>query len=182
MSGRVILLNGASSSGKSSIVRAALATAPEPFLAYSFDHLMDSGVLPLERIRSGDFDWARMRASVFDGLHRAFAGFAHAGNNMIIDHIVETPEWMADLVGRFAGDDVFFVGVRCPLEVLEHRETARGDRRPGDARRDHETVHLHAVYDLEVDGTRPPAETASVLWRAWADRTRPSAFERMASA
>jgi chloramphenicol 3-O phosphotransferase len=43
------------------------------------------------------------------------------------------------------------IGVRCPLEVLKEREKSRGDRTLGQARLQHELVHAHGVYDLEVD-------------------------------
>jgi chloramphenicol 3-O phosphotransferase len=34
----------------------------------------------------------------------------------------------------FAGLDVIFIGVHCPLEELERREKERKDRRKGEAR------------------------------------------------
>jgi chloramphenicol 3-O phosphotransferase len=76
--------------------------------------------------------------------------------------------------------DVFFVGIHCPLEELEQRERARGNRSIGDARRDFETIHRDALYDLEVESTRPPAENAATIIAAWKRRLSPSAFERMA--
>jgi chloramphenicol 3-O phosphotransferase len=180
MSGKVILLNGASSSGKSSIALALQAIADEPFLHYSFDHLRGSGVLPLDRMRRGDFDWRQMRERFFEGFHRSLPAFAEAGNNLIVEHIVETPAWMARLVELLAATDVFFVGVHCPLDELERREAARDDRRPGEARSDYETVHRHAIYDVELNALVPPADNAETLWEAWRRRTRPGAFERMA--
>lgn len=180
MTGKVILLNGASSAGKTSIAKALQDAINEPFLRYGFDHLRDSGVLPLERFRRGDFAWAALREPFFDGLHRSIRAFADAGSNLIVDHIVETPAWMARLVALLDGIDVFFVGVHCPPEELDRREIARGDRRPGEARRDYEVVHAHAVYDLELDSLRPPADNAEALLAAWRGRSRPSAFERMA--
>lgn len=179
-SGKVILLNGASSSGKSSIARALQAITDEPFLHYSFDHLRGSGVLPLDRMRRGDFDWPQMREAFFDGFHRSLQAFAQAGNNLIVEHIVETRIWMAQLVELLAATDVFFVGVHCPVEELERREVARGDRRRGEARHDYETVHQHAIYDFELNALMPPAENATMLWEAWRKRARPGAFERMA--
>jgi hypothetical protein len=110
MSGKVILLNGASSSGKSTLAISMQAAAAEPFLHYSFDHLRGSGVLPLDRIRQGDFDWSLMRESFFDGFHRSVREFAQAGDNLLVDHIVETPIWMRSLVDLLSETDVFFVG------------------------------------------------------------------------
>jgi chloramphenicol 3-O phosphotransferase len=180
--GRIILIDGASSSGKSSIARAVRASIEAPFWRYSIDHLREAGVLPLDRYRSGEFDWLADREAFFDGFHRSIAAFAEAGANLIVEHIVETPAWMERLAGLLSAHDVFFVGVHCSLEELEARERARGDRRIGDARRDFALAHEGRLYDVEIDGAIPPEANAARLITAWRARRRPSAFERMAIA
>jgi chloramphenicol 3-O phosphotransferase len=179
--GKVILLNGASSSGKTSIARALHSEIEEPFWHFSIDHLRDAGVLPLDRIRRGEFRWAALRDAFFNGFHRSLPAFAGADNNLIVEHIVETPEWRKQLITLLHGFDVFFVGVHCPLDELERREVARGDRPVGGARRDFETIHRLAIYDLELDALQAPAANALTLISAWRQRPRPSAFERMAA-
>ena len=164
--GRVILLSGVSSSGKSSTARELQRRLPTPFLHFSIDHLRDSGVLPLERFRSGEFAWADARENFFVGFERAVAAFAGAGNDLIVEYIVETREWMERLQATLSGCAVFFVGVHCPLEELERREAARGDRPLGDARRDFFSVHEHCIYDLEVDGTVAPELNAAKVIEA----------------
>jgi chloramphenicol 3-O phosphotransferase len=168
--GQIILLNGASSSGKSSIARELQAQLAAPFLHLSIDHLRDSGALPLERFRSGEFAWIEHREEFFIGFERAVAAFASAGNNLIVEYIVETDVWMARLQGAFGGLDIFFVAVHCPLEELKRREAARGDRPLGGARRDFGAVHRHCAYDFEVDATLPPAVNASRIIEALAAR------------
>jgi chloramphenicol 3-O phosphotransferase len=180
--GKVILLNGASSSGKSSIATALQAQMEEPFWHFSIDHLREAGVLPLDRIRRGDFKWPLLRGDFFTGFHRSLPAFAGAGNNLIVEHIVETAAWMNELVRLLSGFDVFFVGVHCPVEELERRERARGDRPLGDARRDFETIHRHAVYDFELDSLGAPEDRAAHLAAAWRRRSPPSAFMRMGEA
>ena len=164
--GRIILLNGASSSGKSSIARELQRQLPTPFLHLSIDHLPDSGVLPLERFRSKEFIWAETRANFFTGFERAVAAFAGAGNDLIVDYIIETREWMERIEGVLSDCEVLLVGVHCPLEELERREAERGDRPLGDARRDFFTVHEHCAYDFEVDATLPPSVNASRIIKA----------------
>ena len=121
--GKIILINGASSAGKSTLARSLQQKLPEPFLHLSFDHLRESNALPMARIRNGELDWALMRPAVFDGFHRCLPAFAKAGNNLIVDHIIEQEQWMADLVQLLAPFDVFFVGVHCPLPELERRNS-----------------------------------------------------------
>lgn len=46
---------------------------------------------------------------------------------------------------------VLLVGVHCPIEELDRREAARGDRNPGQARGQLDFVHQREIYDIEVD-------------------------------
>jgi chloramphenicol 3-O phosphotransferase len=180
--GKILLINGASSSGKSTLCRALQATLDQPFWHYSIDHFRNTGVLPMERIDRGDFAWADLREAFFEGFHRCLPALAAAGNNLVVEHIVETPAWMARLVALLAPFDVFYIGLRCPLAELEARERRRGDRRPGEARQDHAILHTFGLYDFEVDSTRPPEANVDAVLAAWRSRARPSAFERMLAA
>ena len=78
-----------------------------------------------------------MRPMFFEGFHRCLPALAGAGNNLIVEHIVETQPWMNLLVQVLEPFDVFFVGIHCPLPELERRELERGDRRIGEARQDY---------------------------------------------
>ena len=175
---KIILLNGASSSGKSSIARVLQARIETPFWRISFDHLRDAGALPMARFRSGEFDWRQVRDKFFLGDERSLAAFAGAGNDLIIDYIFETEAGMRRVVNLLHAFDVFFVGVRCDIEELERRERERGDRKIGSARQDEETIHAFARYDLEINSTRKaPEDSAEAILSAWRARTRPSAFD-----
>ena len=129
--GKIILLNGASGSGKSSLARGLQERLDEPFWHFSIDHLQAADILPRARIESGEFPWQSLRARFFEGFHRCLPALATAGNNLIVEHIVETEDWMRRLVDLLGPFDVFFVGVHCPLPELERRERQRGDRRSG---------------------------------------------------
>lgn len=179
MLGKIILLDGASSAGKSTLAMAMQRRLPMPFWHYSIDHLRVAGVLPWARIDSGEFAWSRLRGAFFDGFHRSVAAFAEAGNNLLVEHIVETEEWMLRLVRLLAGFDVFFVGIHCPLDELERRERQRGDRRPGEARADFAFVHTFGSYDFEVSSTEDADVMASRVVAAWQARATPSAFTKM---
>jgi chloramphenicol 3-O phosphotransferase len=179
--GKIILINGASSAGKSTLACSLQQKLHEPFLHWSFDHLRESHALPMARIQNGELDWALMRPAVFDGFHRCLPAFAKVGNNLIVDHIIEHEQWMADLVRLLAPFDVFFVGVHCPLPELERRERHRGDRRVGEARTDFHSVHRFTEYDLDIDATQPNESNVARLITAWLSRSRPTAFERMAT-
>ncbi len=180
MLGKIILLNGASSSGKSTLARELQHQLDEPFWHYSIDHLVAAKVLPSSRPKSGQFSWSEMRPSFFEGFHRSIPAFAEAGNNLIVEHIVETSAWMTRLLHLLSGFDVFFVGIHCPLPELEHRERERGDRRIGEAKADYEITHSFCTYDIEVDSTSPLEQNIKHVISAWKARQHPSAFDKMA--
>lgn len=178
--GKIIVLNGASSSGKSTLAQMLQSKLDQPFWHVSIDHIRDAGVLPLARIRKGDFEWQAMRASFFEGFHRSLSAYAQAGNHLIVEHIIETDKWMRRLIDYLEPYDVFFVGLHCPVQELERREIRRGDRPFGDARRDFDSICHPALYDLELDSTQPAVRNAEVLISSWRTRNRPSAFEQLA--
>ena len=180
MAGRIILLNGASSSGKTTLARALQGRLDEPFWHYSIDHLNTARVLPEARIKSGEFPWSTLREAFFDGFHRCLPALAGAGNNLIVEHIVETAEWRDQLLRLLSPLDVFCVGIHCPLPELERRERERGDRSIGDAKRDFETTHSLCIYDFEVDTTLAPDRNTEAIVAVWRTRQRPGAFDRMA--
>lgn len=178
--GKIIIINGPSSSGKTTLALALQKQLPLPFVRFSFDIFMENHVLPMEQINKGTFSWKSMRPSVFDGIHRCIPALAAAGNHLIFDHIVEQKSWLDDLVQLLAEYDVFFVGLHCALPELERRENRRGDRRPGEARADLQIVHSFGHYDLELNSEKTAVENARILMAAWEKRQRPSAFKQMA--
>lgn len=182
MPGKIIFLHGASSSGKSTLARALQKQIEMPFLHYSIDHLRDSGVLPLARIKAGDFAWRDMRAALFSGFHRSIAGFVLAGNNVIIEHILDTEGWLDELARLLSGCDVFMVGVHCPLDELRRREALRGDRPVGMAEKDFRSIHSGMRYDFEVDTTAALEDNVERVLAAWHGRSSSGALAKQAAA
>ena len=177
--GKIIIINGPSSSGKTTLALALQKQLDLPFIRFSFDLFLDHKAFPVEQIKSGKFSWEQMRPSVFQGLHQCLPALATTGNNIIFDHIIETKAWLYELVSLISQLDVFFVGVHCSLLELERREMQRGDRRPGEARQDFETVHSIPTYDLEINSEHPLEANVTLLIQAWKERQRPSALDKM---
>ncbi|MFI1093174.1 chloramphenicol phosphotransferase CPT family protein [Streptomyces sp. NPDC020917] len=159
--GRIIFLNGTSSSGKSSIARELLAILDgDPHFHLAVDGI--NAMRAHKEIAPESLDGILRRTRM--GYHRAVAGMAAAGNDLVVDHILSEPWRLADLLDVLSGFDVFLVGVRCSLPELERRERERGDRPPGLAAYQYERVHAHGVYDVEVDsGTQSPRDCAEQI-------------------
>jgi len=178
----IILLNGASSAGKSTLAMAIQTKMDAPFLRFSLDLLLFGGnVLPPRRDKTGPFSWAAMRPRLFEGYYECLAALAGAGNDLIVDQIIETSDQRDRLADVLAPFDVFYVGVHCPLPELERRERLRGDRAVGDARRDLAFVHGFGPYDAEVDSSLPADANAESVIAAWRMRRVPGNFSQTAS-
>ena len=147
--GKIIFLNGTSSSGKTSIAKALQQILDEPYLHFSVDSFVM--MLP-EQYIFGKKRWllGELIHPVVSGVHRCIAASASAGNNIIVDHVLQFPQWLKECVNVLADFPVLFVGVRCPLEELERREQQR-NRERGLARGQFDQVHVHGIYDVEVD-------------------------------
>lgn len=157
-----VVLNGTSSSGKTTVARTFQEIAPKLFLNFSIDSVLYA--LPqsaLQRIKSGA-DIADLR---LPELVRAFYGCVRQlldlGHNLVIDHAV-TGRYHAELlVAAVESHDVLLVGLDCPATVLREREAARGDRRRGMAEQQQATIHTWLEYDLMIDTDDTPAKEAA---------------------
>jgi chloramphenicol 3-O phosphotransferase len=178
--GKIILLNGPSSAGKSTLCQAIQTQMDEPFLQFSLDFFFfNSPVLPKQQLKDGTFDWVEIRPRVFEGFFNCLPALAIAGNNLLIEYIIETQAQWDALRQKLEGFDVFLIGVHCPLPELERREQLRGDRRVGDARRDLATVHTFTKYDFEIDSSESADENAMRIIAAWKSRTTPSVLDAL---
>jgi chloramphenicol 3-O phosphotransferase len=174
--GTVILLNGTSSSGKSSIARELL-----DLLDGSWFHM------PVDAFHAmrckGDIADEDLQAEIdrtVKGFHRAVAGMAGGGNNLVVDHPLSRRWRLLDLLDLLAPEDTVLVGVRCPLPELERRELERGDRQVGLAAAQYADVHSHELHDVEVDTSlHGPRQCALRIRDVLSDRPRPTAFETL---
>jgi chloramphenicol 3-O phosphotransferase len=113
-------------------------------------------------------------------MHRASAELVRNGISVLIDDVLFDPEIVRSTVEIFADLPVWFVGVRCPLEVAEVREAARGDRMVGLARVLSPVVHTFGHYDIEVDTSLLTAkEGAELILREIGSGATPSALARV---
>ena len=172
----IIFLNGTSSSGKSSIARELLPILDDTYFHMAVDafHAMRArrDYTPEELATALRHTWM--------GFHRAVAGMAAGGNNVVVDHVLSEPWRLADCLELFVPEDVVLVGVHCPLPELERRERQRGDRPSGLAARQIARVHAHGRYDVECDtGTTGPADCARRIRDFLPHRPTPTAFQQL---
>ena len=173
----IVLLNGVGSAGKSSIAKALQTITTKPFLHVQMDAFIE--MLPNDLQEGSDgFSYETVHkdgnplvviktgpvgARTLRGMRHAIAALAGQGNNLIVDDVLcdgEMPEYRV-LLSEF---DLCLVGVFAPLDVIEARERARGDRLIGLARWQYDRVHKDIDYDLIVDtSVTTPAECARLI-------------------
>ena len=186
MNGTIILLNGASSSGKTSLVLALQKILPEPFLDSGIDKFI--WMLPERYLDRPLWDevlgLATQAGSVghrlMAGMHYTIAALSRTGNNVIADHVLVEPEWLQKCASLFSELPAFFIAVRCPLEILEEREKARKNRTLGQARAQFDVVHAQGIYDFEVDTSQYGPEDCALQIKAYLESDNPPhAFKRL---
>jgi chloramphenicol 3-O phosphotransferase len=174
--GKIIILNGTSSSGKTSIVKVLQTALDEPYLDAGLDRFL--WMLPkhyLERPLWDDVLGMASQAGTIGhqlvaGMHRSILALSRSGMNVIADHVLVEPSWLDECIQLFGGSPAYLVGVRCPLEVLEEREASRKDRTLGQAREQFGLVHKHGLYDVEVDTSlSKPEECAQQIMQRMKD-------------
>jgi chloramphenicol 3-O phosphotransferase len=168
--GKVILISGTSSSGKSTLAKGLQKSLIDPFLHMQLDSYIE--MLP----RTDDWE---MFQRMVRGLNRSIAVMADEGNNLIVDHVLIDNAWLKQLLELLHEHYVLFIGLHCPLAELERREQERDARRQGFARQQFENIHKSKLYDLELDTSILSAEECMVRVLEFYTHKQPSAFQKM---
>ena len=157
---RAILLNGSSSSGKSTLARELQALAGErkagDYSVVSIDDFMKTD--PMETIYEDDV-WA-----VSGDLCERALEILRSGSGVIIDHVITSERIFRQLKETLYAYPLRTVRVTCPLNVLLEREKARGDRCSGSAESSARYLYPRDGYDLSVDtSVKSPRENALAI-------------------
>lgn len=194
----LIILNGGSSAGKTSLGRALQDIMLPTYLLLGIDAFWFSlppQQLDLDRVEPDYYSW---ETTVENGLEyfritpgpildRAMLGrylaieqFLKLGFNVVADDVIWKREWLLEALRIFAPYRVFMVGVFVSDEEGARREMQRGDRHPGWDRGSARYAHHDAIYDLRIDTTfEAPAEAAQEVKAALDAGLKPGAFSEM---
>ncbi len=180
--GIVIVLNGPSASGKTSIQRAFQnLKMPNLWVKVGIDNLFD---LPMPDItpenlsfwqHENQIRWVTTNEdpsgkktvtlhvgqqgdNVAYAMNSAIADYAAHGCNVIVDYIAYKKEWLDDLQSKLRPYKTYYVAVDISLEELERREALRKTSPVGHARSHYSYVYWDKVYDLRVDSGKDSAE------------------------
>jgi chloramphenicol 3-O phosphotransferase len=144
MNGNVIVLNGTSSSGKTTLARELQSQSLEVFLHCSLDAFWDMTPYGMP---AGSKNFPNMKRA----LAKSVRALAETGHNVVVDIVFCGQKTYIELIEELKGLSLTIVKVECPLGELEKREVARGDRKIGLAKLQYENIHDGVIYDLNIN-------------------------------
>jgi len=163
--GRIIFLNGVTSSGKTSIVD-ALQEMDEPFFYVVANDLFEQMVG--ERFLRQDY-WKYLSEVIVMMYHTAKL-YSDMGKNVLIDGILVEREEIRPhyqrLMDILKDNPLDVVEVYCPLEICRQRNLARGDRYESQSEEQAILMAQNIHYRMRVDTSQnTPEECAESIVR-----------------
>ena len=161
MEKHVILLNGPSSSGKSTLAKALqemiLDHRLEGYEVVSIDDFLKMS--PTETIYEDDV------FEISDDLCKRVLEILDKGTGVIIDHVMVSERIFTHLKENLSSCHMHMIRITCPLQLLRQRELARGERSRGSAEASEQYLFPKEGYDLVVDtGMKSPSENALLIF------------------
>ena len=196
--GKIILLNGTSSAGKSTTAQAVQAIMNEPYLHTGVDHYQLAfppnlvnikatgkgkavgwdvvyGETGLQSIQIGAVGKQLIR-----GMYKMIAALSDTGINVVVDDVIWNI-WILDAaVSMLHNYPVYFIALDLSLEASIEREQKRGNRGPGNAQFFYPRVYgLNDVYDARIDVENCHPDECAQLVKSVVAKTTSSAFKTL---
>ena len=203
-SGRIVILNGAPRSGKSSIAAAIQERFDGPWMNLGVDayvhHVTPPQLRPGIGLRPGGErpDLEPFVAACYAALYESVAAHSRLGLHVVVDvghhdAYAHPRRTLTDAARRLAGLPALLIGVRCPVDVIMERRkrsqpgwerryvTGAGeDAVPAPVLAWQQAVHTPGIYDLEVDTSLfSPEACADAIRQRLEEGPPPTALERL---
>ena len=161
--GRIIYLNGVTSSGKTSIVEALQARRDVFFYVVANDLFQE--MIGEEYLKE---DYWKYLGEVIIMMYHTAKLFSDMGKNEIIDSILVERDGIAPHYERMReilhDNPLDIVEVFCPLDICRQRNIDRGDRYPSQSDEQAALMAKDIAYSMRVDtGRLSPEECADVI-------------------
>lgn len=201
-SGKIIIINGGSSAGKTSMALEFQEIEEEPYFLLGIDLFwfsMPQKEIDLERVTQRYYGWCQEETT--EGLkyfrilpgkllnesmlarYKSMAAYLDRGLNVIADEVFWTKDWLIEALQVFAPYTCYFIGIYCSDAELTRREVERGDRYQGWARGSQIYSHKDCKYDLTIDNSDKTPRQCAELIKQFVDSTpSPGAAKSMRAA
>jgi chloramphenicol 3-O phosphotransferase len=191
--GLIVLLNGTSSSGKTTIATECINQKEIPFHHLSIDHFFNGlfhdyidfiNLACSSNESANEEDGQAPNHLIIDPLVTLFYStikyMSAIGINVMVDTVNDNEERLNTCLGLLMNHPVLFVGVTCSKEELIKREERRGDREKGLAISQYDFVYRHKEYDIELNTeSLRPHECANTILSFIRSNRAYSAFEKL---
>ncbi len=147
MEKQIILLNGSSSAGKSTLAKALQALiANKRKESYEIVSIDDFLKMATDEVIYED-DVYEISGLLCNKVMEVFSG----NQGVIIDHVITSERIFEQLKEAVSPHRLWTVRVTCPLEIIRKREQERKDRCLGSAEASYTYLYPKEGYDLTVD-------------------------------
>ncbi|MBR4083128.1 MAG: AAA family ATPase [Lachnospiraceae bacterium] len=147
MEKHIILLNGSSSAGKSTLAKALQALIEnkrnERYEIVSIDDFL--------KMTSEDVIYEDDVFEISGPLCEKVMQVFNANQGVIIDHVITSERIFNQLEENVSHNRLWMIRVTCPLEIIQKREQERKDRCLGSAETSYTYLYPREGYDLTVD-------------------------------
>lgn len=148
--GKIIFLNGVTSTGKTSIVDAMQARGDIFFYAMANDLFQD--MVGVRYLRE---NYWKYLGDVLMEMYRTAKEFSDRGHHVILDGVLserpEIPDHYRRMRDILSDNPLYMVHVTCPLELCRQRNLARGDRGEFQSHEQAKYMPANVDYVLELD-------------------------------
>ena len=144
--GQILLLNGPSSAGKTTLAWELQTNAPSYWYWLPLDYFLDAVPSQL-----WDSDENEGFSIAFNLYHDCIKLISDQGKDIIVDTVMYSEDSFLSFVNKFAEYPVIMVKVICQIEELNKRERERGDRDIGLAANQFKHMESQTKYDFIVD-------------------------------
>ncbi len=180
----IIILNGASSSGKSTLAKALQSILPEDYLLLGVDTFMHAmprhfaGVFPEDgqdpQNQGFSFEWTKEEVTglhlykkgekLINAMYAAVACLVKNQQKVMLDDMIFNDFVYHSCKKHLETHKACFVQVYTKQEVRRQRELARGDRLKGTYKINEDFLYQKVHFDIKIDNSyQSPEESALAL-------------------
>ena len=143
---QIILLNGPSSSGKSSLSKELKELFKKDNKQYEIVSIDD-----FMKISTSETIYEDDVFEISEDMCNAMTKLLLKADGVIVDHVITSERIFKQFLNRAKPYNCLLIHITCPLNVLLQREKERGDRCLGSAKNSYDYLYPKDGYDLTID-------------------------------
>ena len=180
--GNIVVLNGVTSAGKSTLSRELQAAFDEPYYYVALDTFNE--ILCPFGAGKGKFQDPEIMNSAVSVMHLLIRDFSQNGLNVIVDHILcDYGSWFYDCVDVLHEYPVMFVRIECNRDELFRRAKSRGYTTPERLNQIDQQlakIHKHGTYDVTISTSENTIEeNVMIIKQSLPNRNEWKAFRKL---